>query len=309
MTLIPDAPLLPPSLQITLMDLPAAPPGPILLLVSGVSALLATLTYVHHLLFTPLLLRCKGVRKKMDVFKRTPELRRHTRQPSITSVHSSTSTTALVPLRPAVYGGAEGSDETDGNRPHFAFLMFGVLALGLICGATVLELLIVHRAKQRWAEERAREVGMRFVFGTLTYRKSSLPSATRCPIFLRVQSLTPVMVVLPIVVLLSLLTAYVPTLHSRYHRSIADIEAKQVHSHSKITLGSSESLGTKISVESISAPRHIDNAPHVPEELTTISFDRPNLASGSNKSEETSGKRESRRSWRSWMGGNVGVAV
>jgi len=117
------------------------------------------------------------------------------------------------------------------------------------------------------------------------------------------------MVVLPIVVLLSLLTAYVPTLHSRYHRSIADIEAKQVHSHSKITLGSSESLGTKISVESISAPRHIDNAPHVPEELTTISFDRPNLASGSNKSEETSGKRESRRSWRSWMGGNVGVAV
>jgi len=60
--------------------------------------------------------------------------------------------------------------------PHFSFLLFGLLAEGLIIGAAVLELLIVRRAKQRWSEESAADLGLRFVFGTLTYSEYGVVS-------------------------------------------------------------------------------------------------------------------------------------
>jgi hypothetical protein len=57
------------------------------------------------------------------------------------------------------------------GKPHFAFFLLGILAVGLFLGATVSELLLIHRAKQRWSDEVAAEVGMRFDIGVLTYRE------------------------------------------------------------------------------------------------------------------------------------------
>ena len=127
-------------------------------------------------------------------------------------------------------------------------------------------------------------------------------------------------VVLPMILIMSLFTAYIPSLYSRFHRLTTDIEvARPINEPgSKDSLRSTEPE-KKISVEEISPPRHFESqaVTQVPDEWTKVSLDLlrpPSFRAMIEKDKEgrhgrTKSRRESRRSWKSWMGGNVGVAV
>lgn len=83
------------------------------------------------------------------------------------------SLTTLVnpPTRTAV---DQAEDKKSRPGPHLAFFVLATLAFGLGLGATVVEMVIVSRAKTRWDEDEAGRVGMKFELGVLAYCESTI---------------------------------------------------------------------------------------------------------------------------------------
>lgn len=122
-------------------------------------------------------------------------------------------------------------------------------------------------------------------------------------------SLTSVIVALPAIMLLAIITAWIPSLYARFHKAQPSVESATSHSRSD-SLEGVERVESRVRVEKISPPHPLETVTQVPAEWTRVSLDRPARPERA-RIDETVGrtKRESvRQSWRSAMSG-IGFAV
>ena len=180
--LISDTGLLPDALAATLMDLPKTPLTPVLLLVGGICAMIATGIYLWSLFsLTHTADEMRAKLRDMSVLKRrSPIIHAHTHMRR-SSMDSTNSATILMQW-------AKGSENQswpfrdDGKakvkKCHYAFLVFGIPSFGLSLAAAGIQLAEVRQAQKTWSETEARRVGMRFDLGCLTYRECCNESAS-----------------------------------------------------------------------------------------------------------------------------------
>lgn len=240
--------------------------------------------------------------RPFNILRRDPKLRGHTHSSPRRSVDTVDSFTTLVggeltvggrpPSTIALGGPDNATNKREGRRAGPAFLVFTFVSFALALASSVVELVVMYKAKQRWDDDEAGRVGMRFRIGLLAYRMLLSRFARRG----RRERLTLVLPCLPILLLLAMITAYIPTMHSR------------------LTSGSGVEEGTeKIGAREISPPRRIqiDTASRVPPEWTRVTLDgpaeAPNVPAGpqGTPSDPNDRATSARRSWR----GIIGVAL
>jgi len=121
------------------------------------------------------------------------------------------------------------------------------------------------------------------------------------------------MVVLPIVMLLSIFTAYLPALYSRFE--LAKYSEEPHHHPETLSVAMDKSDTTdcvhKV-VSTISVPKHLETIEVISGGSNEVGLGGHKPSAGNDQMGDNprrDSKRQSRSSWRSWMGGNVGVAV
>ena len=281
---ISDAAFLPLSLGESLVVLPTTPPPPVLLLVGGTCGLMATLVVIVGIIASTSLGQKIRNQRLLNFIRRHPSLPVHTRQQSTSDTDSLAS---LVETQPV--------DETYNHNeykstPHLAYLAFTVAAFGLSLGATITEMVILHRASVYWNADEAGQVGLTMKLGAIAYRE--------CSVIITFD--TVVLPCIPISLLLSLLIAYIPSFH------LAWAKLKPIKSTQDIEVSSTRSISPWAN-EKMSGPWHIEATTRIPEEWTRVSLDRRQSGVGTPTS---TGKREwVRRSVRDVDRDCVGIAV
>ena len=121
------------------------------------------------------------------------------------------------------------------------------------------------------------------------------------------------MVVLPIVMLLSIFAAYLPALYSRFDFAKYNEEPHHHPEDLAVAMDKSDTTHCVHKVVSIiSVPKRLETIEGIPGGSNEVGLgDYKPSAGNYQMGDDPRGdsKRQSRSSWRSWMGGNVGVAV
>ncbi|WVN91043.1 uncharacterized protein L203_106290 [Cryptococcus depauperatus CBS 7841] len=159
------AAFLPLSLGMTLFALPTAPSCPILLLVSGILSLLASIVFLLGLITWRLPF-------SINILRRKPRLEAAPHMPNYPGDSDS--------VRHLVYDEEEGKEKKGivrvkwGSGPHPAFFCLILAALG-VGGGAMIELSEVSKAYGDWDDIQAGEVGLVFQIGSLSYLLPFLP--------------------------------------------------------------------------------------------------------------------------------------